>query len=248
MVKNERTLEMRDKTKNENYFKESLSFTTESIYDFEKILPQVIEKQGADSQGVKNGYNALVMYYTKKVNLQYSLGLPILNIRQDFEKFLRYYATAWEIEYGYIELIRVLSLSVLLNINKTNSYLELLEKKIKDACLNDYLINYLIINIDDNWELNSKEFHFKGIYEPIRNIIDEKNKTISVEMLKKYLTEQWYEIHSECAWYNSHNSKQNTYYGYWAYEAGAISKILKLNDEELKEQQYYPYDLVHFQD
>lgn len=67
-------------------------------------------------------------------------------------------------------------------------------------------------------------------------------------MLKKYLAEQWYEIHSECAWYNSHNSKQNTYYGYWAYEAGAISKILKLNDEELKEQQYYPYDLVHFQD
>ncbi|MFR3583138.1 MAG: PoNe immunity protein domain-containing protein [Coprococcus sp.] len=41
-------------------------------------------------------------------------------------------------------------------------------------------------------------------------------------------------------------SKQNTYYGYWIYEAGAICKILRLDDEELKEQQYYPYDLVHF--
>ena len=41
-------------------------------------------------------------------------------------------------------------------------------------------------------------------------------------------------------------SKQNTYYGYWIYEAGSICKILRLDDEELKEQQYYPYDLVHF--
>lgn len=57
---------MRDQIKNEDYLKKSLLFTIESIQDFEKILPQVIEKQGIDSQGTRNGYNALVMYYTKK--------------------------------------------------------------------------------------------------------------------------------------------------------------------------------------
>ncbi len=135
---------------------------------------------------------------------------------------------------------------MLLNIDKTNSDFELLGKKMKNVSLNDYLVDYLMNYIDFDWELNSKEFYYKGIYEPIRAIIDENDKIISIKMLKQYLEKQWYEIHSECAWYNSHNSKQDTYYGYWSYEAGAISKILKLNDEELKEKQYYPYDLVHF--
>ncbi len=57
---------MRDRRKNADYFEKSLLFTMESIQDFEKILPQVIEKQGEDSQGAKNGYNALILYYTKK--------------------------------------------------------------------------------------------------------------------------------------------------------------------------------------
>ena len=31
----------------------------------------------------------------------------------------------------------------------------------------------------------------------------------------------------------------------WAYEAGAVAKILDLEDGALKEQRYYPFDLVH---
>lgn len=237
---------MRDQIKNEDYLKKSLLFTIESIQDFEKILPQVIDKQGIDSQGTRNGYNALVMYYTKKINLLYSLGMPILDIKEDFKKFLEYYSFAWGIEYGYIELVRVLSLGILLNINKNE--FKNLQEKISNEKLNDYLVNYLMTSIDSTWEMNSNEFQFKGIYEPIRDIIKEKNKLISSRMLKNYLEKQWYEIHNECAWYDSHKSKQDTYYGYWAYEAGAMAKILQLDDKELKEQQYYPYDLVHFND
>ena len=66
--------------------------------------------------------------------------------------------------------------------------------------------------------------------------------------MKNYLEKQWYGIHHGTAWHNSHKSKQNTYYGYWSYEAGAIVRIMNLNDEELKEQKYYPYDLVHFKE
>lgn len=237
---------MRDKVKNKAFFENSLSFTNESINDFENIMPQVVESQGEESQGVKNGHNALVMYYTKKVNLMYSLGEEVLEIKMIYEKLLDYYAKAWNIEYGYIDLIRILSLGNLLKIDSLNTNFKILENKIKDVGLNDYFVNYLITSIDSDWELNSNDFHFKGIYEPLKNITEENDKHISKNMLKTYLEKQWYEIHNECAWYNSHNSKQDTYYGYWAYEAGAIAKILKLNDEELKQQRYYPYDLVHF--
>lgn len=239
---------MRDRVKNRAFFESSLSFTNESINDFENIMPQVVGNQGEESQGAKNGYNALVMYYTKKVNLLYSLGEEVLEVKIVYEKLLGYYAKTWNIEYGYIELIRILSLGALLKIESSNSNLKILENKIRDAGLNDYLVNYLITFIDSDWELNSNDFYFKGIYEPLKDIINENDKHMSKNMLKKYLENQWYELHNECAWYNSHDSKQGAYYGYWAYEAGAIAKILQLEDKELREQQYYPYDLVHFKE
>jgi hypothetical protein len=49
-----------------------------------------------------------------------------------------------------------------------------------------------------------------------------------------------------CAWYDSHKSSKNDYYGYWSFEAGAIAKILNLDDSSLKDVAYYPYDLVHY--
>lgn len=62
-------------------------------------------------------------------------------------------------------------------------------------------------------------------------------------MLKK-----WYKLHKDAAWYDSHKSKQDIYNGYWSFEAGAIAKILNIEDSSLKDEPYYPYDLVHFQD
>lgn len=41
-------------------------------------------------------------------------------------------------------------------------------------------------------------------------------------------------------------SKQNIYYGYWSFEAGAIAKILNIDDDSIKNISYYPYDLVHY--
>ena len=47
-----------------------------------------------------------------------------------------------------------------------------------------------------------------------------------------------------------HNkSKQNIYYGYWSFEAGAIDKnYRKINDTQLSDTQYYPYDMVHYKE
>lgn len=68
--------------------------------------------------------------------------------------------------------------------------------------------------IDSTREMKSNQFHLKGINEPVRDIIEQKDKSISAIMLKDYLEKQWYVIHNECAWYNSHKSRQDTYYGY----------------------------------
>lgn len=79
----------------------------------------------------------------------------------------------------------------------------------------------------------------------LKKILD-NDEIIACEALKEYLQEKWYEIHRECAWYDSHKSSKNVYYGYWSFEAGAIAKILNLDDSSLKDVPYYPYDLVHY--
>ena len=42
------------------------------------------------------------------------------------------------------------------------------------------------------------------------------------------------------------NRSDYTYCGYWSFEAGAIVKLLGIDDTILKDMKYYPYDLVHY--
>lgn len=234
---------MRDKLKKEEFFRNSLLFTEDCISEFEKILPEIIKQDQVKSQRVINGCNALAVYYIKKVNLEYSLGEEICKIKKSYERLLTYYSQVWNREYGYIELIRILSLGVLLRIDK--SQVEPLESKIRQEKLNDYFVNFLLEAIDKEWDMTTTKFAFPNLYENIKPVIEAKDAQESLFLLKDYLENKWYQIHSETAWHNSHLSKQNTYYGYWAYEAGAVAKILDLDDEALKEQRYYPFDLVH---
>lgn len=84
---------------------------------------------------------------------------------------------------------------------------------------------------------------FPDSFSSLKKAVHDENPA---GMLKMYLSKVWYS--ENCGCYEAHKSTQNIYYGYWSFEAGAIAKMLLLNDEELKEQQYYPYDLVHFND
>ena len=66
------------------------------------------------------------------------------------------------------------------------------------------------------------------------------------ETFLKYLR-GWYKSHYHSAWYDTHkNEKFKLYYGYWCFEAGAIAKRLGLDDKDLQNEQYYPYDMVHY--
>ena len=42
------------------------------------------------------------------------------------------------------------------------------------------------------------------------------------------------------------NLKTGWYRGYWCIAAAALVKALKLDDTELKDCKYYPYDMAHF--
>lgn len=57
--------------------------------------------------------------------------------------------------------------------------------------------------------------------------------------LAKYL-DGWYEDRKGYAWYDSHLGDSDTYCGYWSFESAAVSKMLDLDETQLKKNEYYP--------
>ena len=51
----------------------------------------------------------------------------------------------------------------------------------------------------------------------------------------------WYKNHYGYSWYNSHLGNEDTYCGYWSFESAAIAVILRLDENKLKNSEYYPY-------
>lgn len=233
---------VRDNIKDEIYFNKCLAETERSIDKFEELLSKVLNK-GENDRGVKSGYIILINKYIAEINLMYSKGEKIFSIRDKYIKLVSLYSKMWCRDYGYIELIRILSLAVLLDI-KENEISSLFDK-IQEDGFDDYLSNYLILYIKSDWNFESKMFVFSGIYDQLKIIIEETNKSKSL-LLENYLTQSWYSNHHDAAWFDSHKSKEDVYYGYWSFEAGAIAKILNIDDSSLKDVPYYPYDLVHY--
>lgn len=236
---------MRDKLKNENYFRELIKKEENNIIMFENVVRKTMLEKGECDRGTRNGYNILINSYQKLINLLYSCGEDIKSIEEIYKKLLYYYSKMWDRKYGYIELIKVLSLAVLFRIDKHE--ISELEKKLISENFDDYLVNVLIKNIDSSWINSGTEFEYPEVYDCLKVILNNEESE-DCRLLKEYLQEKWYDIHKECAWYDSHKSSKNIYCGYWSFEAGAIAKILKLDDNSLGNVSYYPYELVHYKE
>lgn len=234
---------MRDKYRNEEYFKRLMEIEEKDISMFESAVKKSIYEKGENDRGTINGYNILINSYQNEINLLYSCGTKLDTIKIEYTKLLRLYGKMWDREYGYIDLIKVLSLAVLFEVDEVE--ISKLAQKLEIENFNDYLSNILIRNIIPMWNHVGIEFEFVGIYDYLKQVLASDEEQ-GCELLKEYLQKQWYDIHRDCAWYDSHKSAKRKYYGYWSFESGAIVKIMGWDDSSLKDVSYYPYDLVHY--
>jgi hypothetical protein len=174
----------------------------------------------------------------------YSIGEKIENIRNDFLEILYDMPKYWSPTGGYIDMIWMLSIAIMYEVS--NEEFQVLTKLVKDNKIEDWLINYLAAYRDKEIDLTGLQVRMKNPYEYIKNIVNNPNN--ETEKLKEYLENKWYKGHQEMAWYNIHLHKEKLYSGYWSFESGAIAKILGIDDTNLKDVPYYPYDLVHYKD
>jgi len=135
---------------------------------------------------------------------------------------------------AYNENLRMISLSVLFGVDDGTQ--TMVKRNVIDNKVEDWLINFLL---GDNQ--SDSELLFPSRFHTLKEVMASTNQ---IELLKRYLQNEWYNKDFDC--FEAHKDKQKIYYGYWCFESGAIAKLLNLDDSILKDELYYPYDLVHF--
>ena len=236
---------MRGILKTDEYFAEKLAKSDADAARYEALVAQVRAEKGDSDKGVQWGHAILNTIYQNRINLLYTAGTRDGEIRPTFEKLLVNYVGQWEPKDSYVELIKVLSLAVLLDCNPEEGNLSELIRKINKAAYEDYLVDRFLCYFDSNRKEGTHIFRWKNSYQPLQNVIESSDGAEAVALLTIYLEKQWYRIHRGCAWYDSHKNDKATYYGYWSFEAAAVVKMCGLDDSSLRGQPYYPYDLVH---
>lgn len=222
---------MRDKLKNITYFDRFIAEDTERVERFQKKL-NTNEVRAERILAVKTKIHDL------KLGLliaKYSRGDDVAILKREYLSLLEGWKEVFCKDY-YNKSLKMISLAVLFCLEDKQH--EIIDEIASNYHGSDWLIDFLV-----NPQLTSEHepLMFVQSFARLKDIVYKGSK---VELLKLYLDHDWY--CEDCGCYEAHNSSQNIYYGYWSFEAGAISKILKLDDALLKDVSYYPYDLVHF--
>lgn len=227
-------MDMRDHLKNVEYFNQFIYEDSERIKKFSSKLESG-EVKAERIFPVKSKVHDLKLGI---LIAKYSRGDELAELEKEYFELASGWEEVWEPEY-YNKNLKMISLGVLFGADKDFA------KKVKDMLekseIHDGLLYYLLDALGDEPIEERKEMLFPKSFSNLQKVVYQENK---LQALKKYLSDDWY--NEDCGCYEAHKSKQNIYYGYWSFEAGAIAKILNLDDSSLKDVSYYPYDLAHY--
>ncbi|SPA56490.1 PoNe immunity protein domain-containing protein [Cupriavidus taiwanensis] len=111
-----------------------------------------------------------------------------------------------------------------------------------DALYEQLIVDYLKHPRDD-----MDEVIFVKPYGILASAYFQENSTSSLDAVQSYLR-NWYRYQAGARWYDAHKRIQEHcafYYGYWAFEAGATTYLLGLDDSGINHRMY-PKDLVAY--
>ncbi|EQC0707007.1 PoNe immunity protein domain-containing protein [Listeria innocua] len=234
---------MRDIRKDKKYFEEYLTKADQRLLKFNEVLELGKIKFPNNKEKEREGNGFLLDISLYKLNALYSMGKEIDSIRKYYYEVVEYMKKGWNFK-SYNTMLWMVSWGILLDASsKVMESLHELQSKSKKE---DFLIDYLFHANNSNWKINTKELLFPKDFKTLQELVQLGDKEEMINKLKYYLENEWYKIYDDTGWHESHNHYEKIYSGYWSWESGAIAKILQLNDKDLKNLPYYPYDLVHY--
>ena len=224
---------MRDSIRTKAYFDEFIAQDKERICRFQDKL----NSGSIDDERVPLINNKIIYLKTDLIIAKYSRGDSINDIKNEFEELIDMVCEKGDVSI-YEDNLCLASLAYLLGVNSDK--MMRLRSKLMESETYDYLIDFVFLGSESDIDIN--KISFQREYKKLTKYIDDRTK----ETFLKYLR-GWYRSHLHSSWYDSHkNEKFKLYFGYWCFEAGAIAKRLQLDDNDLQNEQYYPYDMVHF--
>ena len=224
---------MRDSIRTKAYFDEFIAQEKKRICKFQDKL----NSGSIDDERVPLINNKIIYLKTDLIIAKYSRGDSINDIKNEFEELIDMVCEKGDVSI-YEDNLCLASLAYLLGVNSDK--MMRLRSKLMESETYDYLIDFVFLGSESDIDIN--KISFQREYKKLTKYIDDRTK----ETFLKYLR-GWYRSHFHSSWYDSHkNEKFKLYFGYWCFEAGAIAKRLQLDDNDLQNEQYYPYDMVHF--
>lgn len=227
---------MRDHKKNESYFLNYINMQTLLLEKLEKGLVNV----GTDIQKKRRYISAIAIAKYSLIKAKYSAGFQVTEVKQQYEALLKDMFEFWMENSSMLYMYDMMALAVLFDISKADFLIlyDLVKKHNREDALTNFYSEYML---NSNIAIHG-DVSYGYPYDTLKNIIISEDDR--VKKLKKYIEDDWYKGNHEAFWFDSH--KKDSYYGYWSFEAGAIAKILNIDDSSLKDTPYYPYDLVHY--
>lgn len=230
--------------------------------DFERVLAEdldIMETTKARMDTAKNinlyMYRSLSYSYILILQSKYSVDAKIDELRDIYIKSMHYFLQAFNKRNPiYADILNYVSLGVLLNIPDNNfrqliDYVKQMDKQAKPSGWTPDLLLWFMLNSrmkEQEKQKYAETLAYPRLYNGLYKVIQAPNAAAAKDALSKYL-DRWYNLNSNAPWYNSH-LKDNSYRGYWAWEVAAVAKIMHIDDSDLKNNQYYPYDMVHWAD
>lgn len=220
---------MRDTRKNKEYFDQYIE------YQNARIARSLEKLETADGVKRQRILMSLVTYEIDLLKAEFSAGaskneikkllVDAIDIISDYNNFT------------YNDLVILLSLSIMVSEQSKisiliNSQLNKIKSDRLLNCLSSYIKTKKIIWDDD--------LQLSGSYSKLNDVFNENSQSNQTVKLYEYLN-SYYDSQNDSYWYNTHTSSNDTYTGYWSFESGAISIMLKLNTSMLKKSEYYPY-------
>ncbi len=149
---------------------------------------------------------------------------------------------------NYYKNLKMISLGILFEVEgKTKmgsgTYATKFKERLDKEKSSDWLLEWLLSQWTGDERIDKGgDLIFEKTFSTLKKIVDEDKENAKKD-LEAYL-KRWKEKVCDCN--GADQSKENIYYGYWSFEAGAVAKKLKIDDTGWEKQEYYPYDLVRY--
>ena len=230
----------RDKLKDEAYFDNYLKANISLLGKIEEGLEKA-QKEG-DKDKEERHFSAKINLEFRLLKALYSAGKPIDEIKRLFEDLLNDFPAFWGEHSSIYDAYDLLALAILFRTGKEElgGIFSLLDSTGRNDALTDFYRKYITEGIVEAKGKTSHGYPYDNLLA-----IASGGAAVRPLQLKHYLQKDWYKGHKQAFWHNLHKNDA-AYFGYWSFEAGAVAKILGIDDGSLKDVPYYPYDLVHY--